>query len=43
MQFERKSKFYNLGNWDGLIGWFDETRPLEKNTKKLCKREWYSK
>ena len=30
VQFERKSKFYNLGNWDNLIGWFDETRPLEK-------------
>ena len=30
LQFERKSKFYNLGNWDNLIGWFDETEPLEK-------------
>ena len=30
LQFERKSKFYNLGNWDNLIGWFDETESLEK-------------
>ncbi len=37
MQFERKSKFYNLGNWDGLIGWFDETRPLEKIQKNYVK------
>ena len=37
MQFERKSKFYNLGNWDSLIGWFDETRPLEKIQKNYVK------
>ena len=37
MQFERKSKFYNLGNWDSLIGWFDETRPLEKIQKTYVK------
>ena len=37
MQFERKSKFYNLGNWDSLIGWFDETRPLEKIQKTYAK------
>ena len=36
-QFERKSKFYNLGNWDSLIGWFDETRPLEKIQKNYVK------
>ncbi|MBD9098924.1 hypothetical protein EGP98_04980 [bacterium] len=38
MQFERKSKFYNLGNWDNLIGWFDETKPLEK-IQKACAKE----
>ena len=38
MQFERKSKFYNLGNWDSLIGWFDETKPLEK-VRKVCVKE----
>ena len=38
MQFERKSKFYNLGNWDSLIGWFDETKPLEK-VQEACVKE----
>ena len=38
MQFERKSKFYNLGNWDSLIGWVDETRSLEK-IQKTCVKE----
>ena len=38
MQFERKSKFYNLGNWDSLIGWFDETKPLEK-VQEACAKE----
>ena len=38
MQFERKSKFYNLGNWDNLIGWFDETKPLEK-VQEACVKE----
>ena len=37
MQFERKSKFYNLGNWDSLIGWVDETKPLEKIQKNCVK------
>ena len=38
MQFERTSKFYNLGNWDSLIGWFDETNPLEK-VQEACVKE----
>ena len=37
MQLERKSKFYNLGNWDSLIGWVDETKPLEKIQKNRVK------
>ena len=37
MQFERKSKFYNLGNWDNLIGWFDKTKPLEKVQEAFAK------
>ena len=33
IQFEKKNKFYNLGKWDTLIGWFSELEKVEKEPR----------
>ncbi len=33
IQFEKKTKFYNLEKWDTLIGWFSELEKVEKEPR----------